>query len=215
MEKVKGEKSFVQSMSVEPTGQVKEHKERSVVRRVHPQEINVMELVSTSQAYIAAVRKEKRKENPTIIPPAVRTREIDMTGTDIDDEFIVDIDKINTDMLNQNMKIDIRTDELPLLDTPTDIEYSDWDPVVLERVRAEAYRKAELLHEKLHVHHGRNKNCEALLDKCFPLHAHSATLPKPKSADWLRVLQGKRIIFMGDSVLRDVFLHMVRTNIDH
>jgi len=96
------------------------------------------------------------------------------------------------------------------------IVYGGWKSNSLkQRIINEEYRKADLMNEILHIHHGRNKNCESYPDKGFPFQAHSDSLRKPRTEDWLHTLRGKRTVFFGDSVLRDFFLAIVRSLIDH
>ena len=64
----------------------------------------------------------------------------------------------------------------------------------------------------LKIHPGRNENCQHLPDKGFPFQTQ---LQKPSSSEWLRVLRGKRIVFLGDSVVRDFFLSFVRSLMAH
>merc|ERR1719343_900558 len=88
--------------------------------------------------------------------------------------------------------------------------YTDWESRSLqEHTIKEAYRKADIMAATLQINPGRNKNCEALPDKGFPFQVQ-----KPRSSEWLRVLRGKRVVFLGDSVVRDFFLSFVRSLID-
>jgi len=97
-----------------------------------------------------------------------------------------------------------------------EISYRDWTSNSFkEQIIKEAYRKADRMTEILNLPHARNKNCEALPDKGFPFQAHSNSLRKPRAEDWLHMLRGKRVVFLGDSVGRDFFLAIVRSLIDH
>lgn len=89
--------------------------------------------------------------------------------------------------------------------------YMHWESRSLqEHTIKEAYRKADIMAATLQINPGRNKNCEALPDKGFPFQVQ-----KPNSSEWLRVLRGKRVVFLGDSLVRDFFLSFVRSLIDH
>jgi len=83
----------------------------------------------------------------------------------------------------------------------------------------EAYRKADLMDHVLQLHPTRNSNCKDLPDKGFPYDAYELSsqkpIRKPEASDWLRLLRGKRVVFLGDSLVRDFFTSFVRGLIDH
>jgi len=83
----------------------------------------------------------------------------------------------------------------------------------------EAYRKAHIMSDILKLHPTRNGNCEDLPDKGFPYDAYERSsqkpMKKPDASDWLKLLRDKRVVFVGDSLVRDFFTSFVRGLIDH
>lgn len=88
-----------------------------------------------------------------------------------------------------------------------------------EEMISDTYRKAGIMNDTFKLHPSRNRNCEALPDKGFPYEAYELRsqkpIKKPEATDWLKLLRGKRVVFLGDSLVRDFFLSFVRGLIDH
>ena len=69
-------------------------------------------------------------------------------------------------------------------------------------------RKAQRVQRELGIHHSRNANCNPNL--AFPLGVHSA-LHLPSAEQWLHLLGSRHTILLGDSVLRDLFIQLIRS----
>lgn len=73
------------------------------------------------------------------------------------------------------------------------------------------YVKSFTLEERVHVAPSQNGNCWEKTNRGFPLLPNTPHLKVPDEAGWHHMLAGQHLGFIGDSVLRDVFVQICRS----
>ena len=87
---------------------------------------------------------------------------------------------------------------------------SGWTLSTIRSFEMLEYVKSITVEERLHVAPSRNGNCWEKTNRGFPLLPNTPHLKVPDEAGWRHTLAGQHLGFIGDSVLRDVFVQICR-----